>query len=60
MRQADRDKLERRLAALECRQGETLPSVEFVVVEPTPDGPRDTGERWRPAPSGGFEPHAHG
>lgn len=54
MNTATRDRLNRRLDSLERHRPEAVPTVEIHIVEPGPDGPRPTGERWGPAPSGGF------
>ena len=48
MNAATRERLAKRLAAIEARRPESLPTVEWHVVVPSPDGPRRTGEiiRW--------------
>lgn len=50
MNTATRDRLAKRLDRLEQRRPEVLPTIEWIVVEPGPDGPRPTGEviRWNP------------
>lgn len=42
------ERLGKRLDAIEARQPERLPTVEWHVVAPSPDGPKPTGEiiRW--------------
>ncbi len=58
MNATTRDKLNRRLDAIEARRPERLPTIEIAIIEPGPNGPVDSGERWRFGASGGFEPHA--
>ena len=64
MNAATRERLAKRLDAIEARRPESLPTVILAIVEPSPDGPRDTGERWRMLPGGGVvkiheADHAH-